>query len=101
MKSLTTMWILLTLIVASALAVMTVRHQHRILYDQYHQALEQRDRYQMDWGRGLLELATWTTTKRVRSIEEEATQRLGMSEPDRNAIVLVVPKIPPKRVVHQ
>ncbi len=83
------MWILLTLVVISSFAVMTVRHQHRIVFDQFHQAREQHDRHQMDWGRLLLEKATWTTTQRVGNIKKDATERLGMAPPDPGEIMLV------------
>ncbi len=83
------MWILLVLMVAGALVVMTVRHQHRIVFDQFYQAREQHDRYQMDWGRLLLEKETWTTTNRIGNIKMDATERLGMSQPDPEEIVLI------------
>lgn len=89
MKSVSTMWLLLTLVVVSAFGVMTIRHEHRIVFNQYHQALEQRDRYQMDWGRLMLEQATWATTTRISSIEQEAAQRLGMAHPDPERTVLI------------
>lgn len=89
MRSVTTMWILLALMVAGALVVMTVRHQHRIVFDQFYQAREQHDRYQMDWGRLLLEKETWTTTSRIGNIKTDATERLGMSQPDPEEIVLI------------
>ncbi len=89
MSKITTMWILLALVVTSALGVMTIRHQHRIVFDQYYQAREQHDRYQMDWGRLLLEKATWTITTRVDNIQKDATERLGMAQPVPDEIVLI------------
>jgi len=89
MKSVAAMWILLALAVTSALVVMTVRHQHRIVFDQFYQAREQYDRYQMDWGRLLLEEATWTTASRIDNIKKDATGRLGMAQPVPEEIVLI------------
>lgn len=84
MKLLTSI-LLLALVVAGALAVMTVRHQHRVVFDRLHQAVEQRDRYQMDWGRLMLERATW----QIHNTTEEANRRLGMSPPNPDEIVFV------------
>lgn len=72
------------LVVASALGVVTVRHQNRQAFVALLQVENVRSELQFEHGRLLLERATWT---RRRNIVDDAHARLGMSPPKDGQIV--------------
>ena len=78
--------LLLAAAMASAFAVVVVRHENRIAFNQLQRQEEIRDELQVQWGRLMLERATWRVEN---SVAEEAGGRLGMSAPDPSDIVTV------------
>ena len=86
-----TVIILLVLVLLCATQVVTIRHQNRLAFIRLQGQQDIRDDLQMEWNRLMLEKATWTVEQ---SIAEDATQRLRMSAPAPDEIVM----IPLKRV---
>ncbi|CAJ2376884.1 MAG: cell division protein FtsL [Gammaproteobacteria bacterium] len=72
------------LVLASALAVVTVRHQNRQAFVSLRQAEDAQSELQFEHGRLLLERTTWA---RRRHIVGAARERLGMGEPAPNEII--------------
>lgn len=70
--------VLLLCNVASAMAVVTVRHQHRSGFVSLRQAQLERDALNTQWNQLLLEIATFSFHHRV---ENQARKRLKMSQP--------------------
>jgi cell division protein FtsL len=73
---------------ASAIAVVYTRQQHRDLFIQLNALERQRDEMNIEFGRLQLEQATLAETNRVEQI---ATGKLGMSYPASKDIVVVRP----------
>jgi cell division protein FtsL len=69
---------LLVSIVMTALQLVLVRHETRQRFVQLQGLAATRDRYNEEWGRLLLEQATWGTHARVEQI---ARNQLGMTVP--------------------
>lgn len=63
----------------SALQVVEIRYQTRLLVVRLEELRQQRDELEREWGQLLLEQGTWNTHTRV---EEIARARLGMTIPD-------------------
>ncbi len=78
--------LLLIATLASAIAVVYARQQHRDLFIQLNALTRQRDEMNIEFGRLQLEQATWAETNRVEQI---ATGKLGMSYPASKDIVVV------------
>lgn len=74
-------------IVVSAIALVYVRHENRVLFREYAHALNVRDKLKVEWGRLQLELATWSENGRI---ERLAHQKLDMHRPPPDEIVVVV-----------
>ena len=84
----TLVWLLLGLVLVSALGVVYTSHQSRRLFVRL-QALEaERDELNIQWGRLLLEQGTLATPGLVESI---ARDRLGMRPPPPEQIVILSP----------
>lgn len=79
-------WILLGLVILSALTLVYTRQQNRQLFSTLHQLRAERDSLDVEWGRLLLEEGAWSQHQRV---ENTARQRLGMDLPPAERIVLV------------
>ena len=79
---------LLLLVVISALAVIYVKHENRMLYTQLRDVQKQRDLMDVDWGRLQLEQSTWATHSRVDNV---ARKKLAMRTLDYSEIVVVKP----------
>lgn len=71
-------------VMASAFAVITVRHQHRLAFVAWQQAESAKLELQYEQGRLLLEKATWAQR---RNIVDEARKRLAMRPPAPDEIV--------------
>lgn len=71
-------------VVASALAVVAVRHENRLAFVEWRAAEAAQSELQAENGRLLLERATWAAR---RNIVDDARARLGMAAPAANAIV--------------
>ena len=74
--------------VASAIAVVFARHEHRQLFIQLSTLEKARDELNIEFGRLQLEQATWAESNRI---DQVARTRLGMVFPETRDIVLVRP----------
>ena len=74
--------------IASALAVVYARHQHRQLFVQLSRLDRTRDELNIEFGRLQLEQATWAESNRI---DQVARDRLGMKFPEGNETVVVRP----------
>jgi cell division protein FtsL len=72
----------------SALGVVTTKHQSRQLFIELEALKAERDELNIEWGKLTLEQATLVTPTRV---ERLARDRLGMSLPPAERIVVVRP----------
>ena len=74
--------------VASAIAVVYARHEHRQLFIAFKQLVRERDELNIDFGRLQLEQATWAESNRI---DQVARNRLGMVFPQADETVVVRP----------
>ena len=74
--------------VASAIAVVYARHEHRQLFVQLKRLQRDRDELNIDFGRLQLEQATWAEANRI---DQVARNRLGMVFPEAGETVVVRP----------
>jgi len=81
-------FLLAAAVLASGLAVVYARQQHRQAYVQLTRLLKQRDEINIEFSRLQLEQATWAETNRI---EQVATERLGMSFPAHSELLVVRP----------
>lgn len=80
--------ILMSLVIASAVAVAYSKHQSRKLFVELQALKTQRDELEIEWGRLQLEQSTWATHGRI---EKLARDRLQMRLPPAQSSVLVRP----------
>lgn len=80
--------VLLGLVIISALGVVYVKHQNRMLFVELRELQKQRDAMDVDWGRLQLEQSTWATHARI---EEVARRKLAMRNVEYNEVVIVKP----------
>jgi len=73
---------------ASAVAVVYARHQHRQLFVELSRLEKARDALNIEFGRLQLEQATWAESNRIDQI---ARNKLGMKFPETGEIVVVRP----------
>ena len=87
-----TLRLLLTVLVvanlASALAVVHARHQHRQHFVQINKLDRERDELNIEFGRLQLEQATWAESNRI---DQVARDRLGMKFPEGAETVVIKP----------
>ena len=74
--------------VASAIAVVYARHEHRQLFVDFKRLERERDELNIDFGRLQLEQATWAESNRI---DQVARNRLGMVFPQADETVVVRP----------
>ena len=74
--------------VASAIAVVYARHEHRQLFVAFKRLERERDELNIDFGRLQLEQATWAEANRI---DQVARNRLGMAFPSADETVVVRP----------
>ena len=74
--------------VASGVAVVFARHEHRQLFTQLTKLERARDELNIEFGRLQLEQATWAESNRI---DQVARDRLGMKFPEGNEIVVIRP----------
>jgi len=67
-----------------ATAVVAVRHQNRLTFVALQKQEQRHDELQAEWGRLMLERATWT---RQHSVVDDARKRFGMVAPSPERIV--------------
>jgi len=80
--------VLLVVNVATALAVVHARHQHRQLFVQFNKLEKERDELNIEFGRLQLEQATWAESNRI---DQVARDRLGMKFPEGAETVVIRP----------
>lgn len=73
---------------ATAVAVVYARHQHRQLFVELSRLEKARDALNIEFGRLQLEQATWAESNRIDQI---ARNKLGMKFPETGEIVVVRP----------
>ena len=78
--------VLLVLVLVSSVAVVFLRHQNRVTFLALHQAGQERDRLNVEWGQLLIEESLWSFPHRV---EKDAVSQLGMKMPRPDDIRLV------------
>lgn len=71
-------------ILASALSVVAVRHNNRLAFIALQQHEQKREQLQTEWGRLMIERATWT---RQNNVAVDAGKRLAMTPPSPEKIV--------------
>lgn len=82
------LFLLASSVIASGIAVVYARQQHRQAYVQLTRLLRERDEINIEFSRLQLEQATWAETNRI---EQVATERLGMAFPASAELVVVKP----------
>lgn len=80
--------LLLAATMASAIAVVYTRHEHRQRFVELSRLERERDELNIEFGRLQLEQATWAETNRIEQI---ARARLGMQPPQGKSLVVVKP----------
>ena len=79
-------FIFAVLVTGSAIAMVYLRHEHRLTYVALQEAQERRDELNVEWSQLLLEQSTWSIHHRV---EFEANSRLGMVVPEPDQIIVL------------
>ena len=80
-------WVLVLwffLVIAGAMAVVTVRHQNRLQFVELQAVEERGNTLKTEWGRLILEKETW---RMQNSIVEDAHRHLGMTAPPSGEII--------------
>ncbi|HEB99652.1 MAG TPA: cell division protein FtsL [Thiotrichales bacterium] len=80
--------LLLLAVLGSAIAVVYAKHRSRTLFIELQELRAERDRLDIEWGQLQLEQSTWANHGRI---ERLARERLGMSIPEHEDIVIVEP----------
>ena len=68
------------------MAVVTLRHQSRLLFVEYQSLQTERDSLNIEWGKLLLEEGAWSEHRRVEAL---ARDRLQMAIPVARRVVIV------------
>ncbi len=78
--------ILLVFVIFSALAVVTVRHENRLVFAHLYDLDTRLARLETEWNRLLIEKTTWNTR---HNIADSVERRLGLYPPPLEKIVTV------------
>lgn len=81
-----TMLILLVAVVISGIAVVYIRHQHRLTFIALKDAQLQRDQLNIEWRQLLLEQSTWSLH---HVVEKNAREKLGMITPSSKDMMIL------------
>jgi cell division protein FtsL len=81
-----TMLILLVAVVISGIAVVYIRHQHRLTFIALKDAQLQRDQSNIEWRQLLLEQSTWSLH---HVVEKNAREKLGMITPSSKDMMIL------------
>ncbi|PIE25416.1 MAG: cell division protein FtsL [Neptuniibacter caesariensis] len=81
-----TVFVLVVLILVSALTVVMSAFEYRQLFNQYQLLEAERDELQVEWGQLLLEQSAWAANNRV---EQKSASQLGMKVPEIEQIKVV------------
>lgn len=71
----------------SAVAVVELRHESRVLYAQLQKLQQERDALSVEWGQLLLEEGAWAQHRRIESV---ARSQLGMELPGAAQVRVIV-----------
>lgn len=74
------------LVMLTAMAVVMLRHQSRLLFVEYRSLQTERDSLNIEWGKLLLEEGAWSEHRRVETL---ARDRLQMATPVAHRVVIV------------
>jgi cell division protein FtsL len=80
--------ILTIAVLATAIGVVYMRHEHRRLFVELTRLENERDELNIEFSRLQLEQATWAEANRI---DQVARERLGMKFPDTSDVVVVRP----------
>jgi cell division protein FtsL len=78
--------LLLAACLLSALAVVDLRHESRVLYAQWQKLQQERDALNVEWGQLLLEEGAWSQHRRIEAV---ARAQLGMELPAASQIRVI------------
>lgn len=78
-------WLLLGCMI-SAMVVVELRHESRVLYAELQKLQQERDGLNVEWGQLLLEEGTWAQHRRIESV---ARSQLGMELPNPQQVHVV------------
>ena len=78
--------ILCVAIFASAIELILIRHESRLLFIEIQQSYKQRDQLNIIWGQLQLERSAWTQPEKI---QQQATEKLDMYTPSFDEIILV------------
>lgn len=78
--------VLLPLVVLSALMVVYVKYQSRVLFTQLKQETRSQDVLEVEWSRLQLEQTTWSSNARIEKI---AKKQLGLQAPKAEQIIFI------------
>ena len=78
--------LLLVLVLVSAMAVVTTRHENRLAFIELQNLESNRGKLQTEWGRLILEKSTWGIE---HNIADDAGSRLNMFPPPPEKIITV------------
>lgn len=78
--------VLLALLFVTAISSIYTRHQHRVEYVRFTNAVSERDELNIEWNQLLVEESLWSFPHRV---EKDATRSLSMKVPGAKDIVLL------------
>jgi len=79
--------VLAVCVVASGIWIVSVEHRSRQLFIQSEGLNRELDRLQIDWKRLQIEQSTWATPSKIETL---ARQRLRLTEPSDDQLVVVV-----------
>lgn len=78
--------VLLPMVVMSALMVVYVTYQERVLFTQLQKEIHHQDKLEVEWSRLQLEQHTWSSSSRI---EKLAKQKLGLQAPATEQIIFI------------
>ena len=78
--------LLVMLVMVTAMAVVMLRHQSRLLFVEYQSLQTERDSLNVEWGKLLLEEGAWSEHRRVETL---ARDRLHMATPVAHRVIIV------------
>ena len=78
--------LLLPMVIMSALVVVYVKYQERVLFTELQKEIYHQDKLEVEWSRLQLEQHTWSSSSRI---EKLAKQKLGLQAPTTEQIVFI------------
>ncbi len=78
--------VLLPIVVMSALMVVYVKYQERVLFTKLQKEIYHQDKLEVEWSRLQLEQHTWSSSSRI---EKLAKQKVGLQAPTTEQIIFI------------